>query len=112
MLALAILLPLVIVGFIGLVPRAAPRLINLPNRTYWLSEVRREQTLATLLSFGCAQGAVLTVFAAALHYVILQANTTSPPQLPGVLFVAVLVGLLAAMVAWTIALYVRFCHVD
>jgi len=26
--------------------------------------------------------------------------------------VAVLVGLLAAMVAWTIALYVRFRHVD
>jgi hypothetical protein len=112
MLALAILLPLAIAGFIALVPRAAPRLINLPHRAYWLAEARREQTLATLLSFGCAQGAVLTVFAAALHCVILQANTTAPPQLPGVLFVVVLVGLLAAMVAWTIALYVRFRHVD
>lgn len=111
MLALAILLPLAIVGFIALVS-TAPRLINLPHRTYWLSEARREQTLATLLSFACAQGCVLTVFAAALHYVILQANTTAPPQLPGALFVAVLVGLLAAMVAWTIALYVRFRHVD
>jgi uncharacterized membrane protein len=112
MLALAILLPLVIVGFIALLPRAAPRLINLPHRAYWLSEARRAQTLATLLSFACAQGCVLTLFAAALHYVILQANTTVPPQLPGALFVAVLVGLLAAMVAWTIALYVRFRHVD
>jgi hypothetical protein len=112
MLGLAILLPLVIVCLIALIPRAAPRLINLPHRAYWLSEDRREQTLATLLSFGCAQGAVLTVFAAALHYVILQANTTAPPRLPGVLLVAVLVGLLAAMVAWTIALYVRFRHVD
>jgi hypothetical protein len=111
MLALAILLPLAIVGFIALVS-TAPRLINLPHRTYWLSEARREQTLATLLSFACAQGCVLTVFAAALHYVILQANTTAPPHLPGALFVAVLVGLLAAMVAWTIALYVRFRHVD
>ena len=112
MLALAILLPLVIVAFIALVPRAAPRLINLPHRAYWLSEARREQTLATLLSFACAQGCVLTLFAAALHYVILQANTTTPPQLPGALFVAVLVGLLAAMVTWTIALYARFRHVD
>jgi uncharacterized membrane protein len=112
MLALAILLPLVIVGFIALLPRAAPRLINLPHRAYWLAEPRREQTLATLLSFGCANGCVLTVFAAALHYVILQANTSAPPQLPGALFVAVLVGLLAAMVAWTIALYARFRHVD
>jgi hypothetical protein len=111
MLALAILLPLAIVGFIALVG-VAPRLINLPHRTYWLAEARREQTLATLLSFACAQGCVLTVFAAALHYVILQANTTAPPHLPGALFVAVLVGLLAAMVAWTIALYVRFRHVD
>jgi uncharacterized membrane protein len=111
MLVLAILLPLAIVGFIALVG-TAPRLINLPHRTYWLAEARREQTLATLLSFACAQGCVLTVFAAALHYVILQANTTAPPHLPGALFVAVLVGLLAAMVAWTIALYVRFRHVD
>ena len=112
MLALAILLPLVIVGFIALVGRTAPRLINLPHRAYWLSEARREQTLATLLSFGCAQGAVLTVFAAALHYVILLAHTSAPPQLPGAVFVAVLLALLAAMVAWTIALYVRFRHVD
>jgi uncharacterized membrane protein len=112
MLALAILLPLAIVGFIALVTRTAPRLINLPHRTYWLSESRREQTLATLLAFACVQGGLLTVFAAALHYVILQANTTAPPHLPGALFVAVLVGLLAAMVAWTIALYVRFRHVD
>ena len=112
MLALAILLPLAIVGFIALVTRIAPRLINLPHRAYWLAEGRRERTLATLLAFACVQGGLLAVFAAALHYVILQANTTSPPQLPGVLFVAVLLGLLAAMVAWTIALYVRFRHVD
>jgi uncharacterized membrane protein len=111
MLALAILLPLAIVGFIALVS-TAPRLINLPHRAYWLSEGRREQTLATLLAFACAQGCLLTVFAAALHYVILQANTTAPPQLPGALFVAVLLGLLAAMVAWTIALYARFRHAD
>jgi uncharacterized membrane protein len=112
MLALAILLPLAIVGFIALVARIAPRLINLPQRTYWLAADRREQTLATLLAFACVQGGLLTVFAAALHYVILQANTSTPPQLPGALFVAVLVALLAAMVAWTIALYIRFRHAD
>jgi uncharacterized membrane protein len=112
MLALAILLPLVIVGFVTLLPRASPRLINLPHRAYWLAEPRREQTLATLLTFGCVQACVLTVFAAALHYVILQANTSAPPQLPGALFVAILVSLLAAMVTWTIALYTRFRHVD
>jgi hypothetical protein len=112
MLALAILLPGAIVGFIALLSRTAPRLINLPHRTYWLSEGRREQTLATLLAFACAQGCLLTLFAAAVHYVILQANTTAPPQLPGALFVAVLLGLLAALVAWTIALYVRFRNVD
>ena len=112
MLALAILLPLALVGFIALLSHAAPRLINLPHRAFWLSEGRREQTLATLLAFACVQGCLLTLFAAALHYVILQANTTAPPQLPGALFVSVLLGLVAAMVAWTIALYVRFRHVD
>lgn len=112
MLALAILLPLALVGFIALLARIAPRLINLPHRAFWLSEAHRERTLATLLTFACVQGCLLTVFAAALHYLILQANTTAPPQLPGALFVSVLLGLLAAMVAWTIALCVRFRHVD
>jgi hypothetical protein len=70
MLALAILLPGAIVGLIALLSRTAPRLINLPHRAYWLSEGRRKQTLATLLTFACA------------------------------------------LVAWTIALYVRSRHVD
>jgi uncharacterized membrane protein len=112
MLALAILLPLAIVGFIALVSGTAPRLINLPHRAYWLADGRREQTLAALLAFACAQAGLLTVFAAALHYVILKANATAPPQLPGALFVAVLLGLLAATVAWTIALYARFRHAN
>jgi cell division protein FtsX len=68
--------------------------------------------IAVSAAFIAVTAGQLPVFAAALHYVILQANTTVPPQLPGVLLVAVLLALMAAMAAWAIALYVRFRHVD
>jgi hypothetical protein len=102
MLALALIAPAAVVSLIALLPRIAP------HRAYWLSEAQRDQTLASLFAFACWQGCVLTAFAAGLHWVIIDANAASPPRLSAGLFIALLVLFLAAMVAWTAALYARF----
>ena len=39
-------------------------------------------------------------------------HTAASPQLPGALFLTVILVFLASMLAWTIALYVRFRNVD
>lgn len=108
MLLLATVIPLAIVALIAILPRVAPRLVNLPHRAYWLSDAQRDQTLASLLAFACWQACLLTAFAAGLHGIVLEANATSPPRLPGALFVALLTVFLGSMAVWTAALYARF----
>ena len=67
----------------GLIGRIPDRLINLPNKTYWLAQERREQALAFLRDW-LRWFVVLTL--AMLTLVIgmaLRANLAEPPQLSG-----------------------------
>jgi hypothetical protein len=50
----------------------------------------------------------LTVFIAALHYTILVANTSVPPQLPAPLLWTVLGGFVGAVLSWQALFYLRF----
>ena len=108
MLGLCVLMPVVVVVVLTLVPRAVPKRANIPHREYWLSEPHREQTQATLASFGCVLGSLLSLFIAGVHFVLIRANDVSPPHLPGALFVTILVAFLAALSLWVVALQVRF----
>lgn len=108
MLAFAAGLPLVVFVVVGCAPRLAPSLINIPNRGYWLADARRDATLAALLDSGAWLGCVTALFAAGIHWTLLEANAATPPQLPGTLFVALIVAFFAAMVLWVGGLYVRF----
>lgn len=108
MLVLSTVVPLALVALVAILPRVAPRFINLPHRSYWLSDAQRDQTLASLFAFACWQACLLTAFAAGLHGIVLEANATSPPELPAGLFVALLTVFLGSMAVWTAALYARF----
>jgi hypothetical protein len=107
-LSFAVLLPLFIVASIAALPLITYRGVKLPNREYWLGPSRRDQTLAALGAFGGVLGCLLTVFGAALHYTILEANTSVPPQLRAPLFYGVLGGFFAAVIAWQTLFYLRF----
>jgi ABC-type transport system involved in multi-copper enzyme maturation permease subunit len=108
MLFFALVLPLFLAAMVGLLPRMRPNTINLPNREHWLDPVRREGTLNALSAYGAWLGIMIAIFTAALHYVLLVANTSSPPRLPGDLFWMLLVGFLVAIAVWIGALYMRF----
>ena len=67
----------------GLIGRIPDRLINLPNKSYWLAPERRDQALAFLRDW-LRWFVVLTL--AMLTLVIgmaLRANLAEPPQLSG-----------------------------
>jgi Protein of unknown function (DUF1648) len=102
------LFPLFIVASIAGLPHITSRGVKLPNRDYWLAPPRRGETLATLGAFGGWLGCLLTVFIAALHTMILEANTSVPPQLPLPLLWSVLGGFIAATLAWQALFYLRF----
>ena len=107
-LGFATLFPLFIVASLAWLPHVMSRGIKLPNRDYWLAPPRRGETLATLESFGGWLGCLLILFIAALHYTILEANTSVPPQMPASLLWSVLGLFIAATVAWQALFYLRF----
>jgi hypothetical protein len=107
-LGFAVLFPLFIVAAIAGLPLITKEGVKLPNREYWLSPPRRDETLASVGAFGGWLGCLLTVFAAAMHYAILDANTSVPPQLSAPLFYCVLGGFLAAMLSWQALFLLRF----
>ena len=108
MLSFALAFPLFLAAVIGLVPRMLPNMINLPNRDYWLDPKRRDATLDALSAHGAWLGSLAALFAAAIHYVLLVANQSSPPYLPADLFRMLLVGFLVAIALWIATLYLRF----
>ena len=64
--------------------------------------------LAALGAFGGWLGSLLTVFIAALHYTVLEANTSVPPHLPSPLLWSVLGGFVGAVLSWQALFYLRF----
>ena len=107
-LALAVAVPLFVALLLNVVPRIARRRISMPNREYWMTDVRSSATVATLGASGCWLACLLTLFAAGIHYAILQTHLGTPPRLPVPLFTGILVAFFAAILFWVIALHVRF----
>jgi uncharacterized membrane protein len=108
MLFFALVLPLFLAAMVGLLPRLRPQSINLPHREHWLDATHLDATLNALSAYGAWLGVLVVLFTAALHYVLLAANASSPPQLPGGLFWMLVVAFLVAMAAWIGALFLRF----
>jgi hypothetical protein len=112
MLVFAVALPAFLAAMIGLLPRRWPNAINLPHKDYWLDPKRRDATLNALSGFGASLGSLTVLFTAAIHYVLIVANRSSPPQLPADLFFALLAVLVAAITLWAAALWLRFRNRD
>lgn len=108
MLALGIGMPVLVVAAVGALPRMMVGSINIPNRDLWLTPARRDETLRYLSAHSCWLGCLLAAFITGVHIVLLLANATQPPQLPGTMFYTVLVAFLIGLVLWIVALHARF----
>jgi len=111
MLCFSLGVPLFMVLTIGWLPRFMPRLVNLPNRDYWLSEERRDEALAYLLEHAYRMGSVTLLFMLGLHLLVLDANQAHPARLAGGLLILLILLMLlffAALGVWTLALLRRF----
>jgi uncharacterized membrane protein len=108
MLAFGLGLPAFVAGMIAFLPRVRPDAINIPNRAYWLDPARRQETIDTLSASGAWFGALLTLFIAGVHYVVVEANRVSPPELPAGMFFALITIFVAVLALWIVSLYLRF----
>lgn len=108
MLGMTTLLPLVVVASIGFIPRLATSRLSIRHREHWLAPARREETMATLASWGCGFGVVLILFLTGIHFLVLEANMRTPPRLDEGAFFAVLVVFLVVLAAWIAFIAIRF----
>ena len=93
---------------VGTLPRKFPQWTNVPNRDYWLSVERRDESLKYLNAHGKRLGCLIVMMMLGMHYVILKANHMQPPMLPVPTFSAVLFGFALALIWWIVRLYRRF----
>jgi hypothetical protein len=103
MLAFGLGLPAFVAGMIAFLPRVRPDAINIPNRAYWLDPpgARRRSTRSAQAAPG--SGALLTLFIAGVHYVVVEANWVTPPELPAGMFFALITIFVAVLALWIVS---------
>lgn len=112
MVALVVALPLV-VALSGRLASVLPaRLVNLPNKTYWLAPERRDATLQALFERTGWLALLLLAFLCFVHWLVVQANVSVTKELPQVPFFVGLTLLLGGTLGWAVALHRRFGDVQ
>ena len=96
---ITLLIPLLLLVLQVWLPRVATRFVSIPRRVYWLAPERRAQMLDYLERHALIFGSAPALFFAAMHWMILDANSRVPPQMNNSLLLA-MAGL---FVAWVIA---------
>jgi uncharacterized membrane protein len=105
-----VLLPAIFVEFLlhRRIAATPDKLLNLPNKQYWLAPERRAETFAYFEIFfawyGCAF-LLLEVFAMGLA---MRANFQSPPRLPTGPILTVIAAFAIFNVVWVVAMFRRF----
>ncbi len=86
--------------------------LNLPNKDFWLSPERREDTFSFLREQIAWLGCVLLAFLLFVMELVFRANLHTPPQLNTAAFVPALVAFLAFSTVWTIRPVFHFYRTD
>ncbi len=86
--------------------------INLPNKDFWLTPERREETFAFLRTQIAWLGCVLLAFLLFVMELVFRANLHTPPQLNTAAFVPALLAFLAFSTTWTIRLVFHFFRTE
>jgi uncharacterized membrane protein len=107
---------LIVIVMATLVSFGIPRLIaampastiSLPNKDFWLSPERREETFAFLRAQIAWLGCVLLAFLLFVMELVFRANLHTPPQLNTAVFVPALLAFLAFSTTWTLRFVFHF----
>jgi uncharacterized membrane protein len=108
MLVVVLLPPILLV----LLPRMALRnsgaRINVPHRDYWLAPERREHTVQIISQHTTRFAGLLIGFLCYAHWLVVYANSSTPPTLSSGWLLAGLVAFMGLTVRWLFRLMGRF----
>ena len=91
-----------------LTAKLPPKLVNLPNRDYWLTAERKPETVAKLTDLMYEFGAAFFAFFFFIGVETIQANLVHPVKLDEPLLYAVLAAFLAYTAYWVWKVYRSF----
>jgi hypothetical protein len=106
--AIPVLIALAVLLSIRLVKRQPEKFVQIPNRDYWMSPARREQTLGMIVSRIYLLGAVKFVADAIFIYAAVRANLAGTSELNPSLLLFLACGFVIAKVALAAQLFWRF----
>ena len=107
-LTIIVLAMLVSFGIPRLIAAMPVSLINLPNKDFWLSPERREETFAFLRRQLAWLGCALLAFLLFVMELVFRAKLHTPPQLNTAAFVPAILTFLGFTAVWIIRLVFHF----
>lgn len=87
-------------------------MVNIPRREHWLAPERKRETVDYLFRHAVWLGCLSVCFIAGSHWLVLDANLLSPPQLSTRLLVTVAGGFIAGLAWWIVVLLCRFMKIS
>jgi uncharacterized membrane protein len=100
-------LPLIIIIVMGSIGWMPVKLVNLPNRDYWLGPAQRKATADWFLRHGIWFATLNVLFITGTHWLVVQANT-GDAQLKPMNLLLVIGSYLAGICLWLALLLRRF----
>ena len=96
-----IVLPMLLVGVMGGLPRLTNGRGQVPNPEYWFAQERREATETFLMTHACWLGCLTVALVYGVHISILRANAATPVVLNTDRVTTMVVLYLCGLVWWT-----------
>jgi len=104
MIGLVIAVPVLLLALMVWLPQRGLCPVKLPNRDYWLAPQRREGTFERLTGYAGIAGVLVVLLLVAVHFIVIEANSSTRPALPTGVFVTVMLAFAVAMIVWTVLL--------
>jgi uncharacterized membrane protein len=111
MIAVAIIIPALVIGSMAGAARIPVSFINLPHRDYWLAPERRQSALAVLQRYSIWFAALNVLLLTGLQWLTVAANHRAGSHLDMTRFAALLALYLVGTVAWTVLLLRHFSKI-
>jgi len=101
-------LPLILLVLQVWLPRVQPLRVNIPNREYWLAPERRMEMFAYFERHALIVGSGSALFFAAMHRLMVHANSQVPPHLDNFIFFLTIGTFVLGVILAIIALALHF----
>jgi len=107
-LAIMVLIPSSMAFLPAVISKLPPQMVNIPNRTYWLSPDRIEETKNILQVYFSIFACMLCCFMAVIFWLMVQANLHNPPQLSAQNLMVATGVFVVVTIIWSLRLSARF----